>query len=607
MPGEVIVKMHNHVDAQSAQGFLNKASEENGMQLKQAFTGMKVYHYKINEQDSVENAISELQSDPNVKFVEPNYIVNKATIEGNSIQPVSKSEVFQYKKNDVNANALSQVGVPVRAQGQPSLNNTHQKVSAFSSGKPIVAVIDTGLDINHDVFVDSNALWSNSGEIAGNGVDDDGNGYIDDVNGWNFVVNNGSMYDDEGHGTHVSGIVLSAGMDIFSAPYEESAMEIMPLKFLDDTGAGKTSDAISAIYYAVNNGADVINNSWGGAGYSESLLEAIAYSYANNVVFTAASGNAGSNNDSVPMYPASYDVPHVMSVAATTDTDFLASFSNFGQASVDLGSPGVFILSTVPCTGSCGYGTSSGTSMATPLVSGTAAMMLIEAPTMLPYQIKTILFGEADYVSQLQSKLLTDSRLNATDAVNFSKTAVIETTQPAYVYGGQRSLSSSSGGGGCGVVKNLYDEPVHKQNQNQPGVPWSVLFIVLVFSAPALLAGLMKSKNKRQHRYQVQRRKHDRYEIDSKVSVNVNGQTVEGSISSLSLGGVKMESSEALEQGHEVKMKIQSPCGKDEIEVAGLVVWQQSEKSYGVQFKDLQEAVNEQIREWTRGLKLQKS
>ena len=130
---------------------------------------------------------------------------------------------------------------------------------------PVVAVIDTGLDYNHEVFVDANAVWRNTDEIASNGIDDDGNGYIDDIRGWNFVANNNNPMDDEDHGTHVSGIVLGISQNIFATTLAAAKIKIMPLKFLDSSGSGATSDAVEAIYYAIANGATVINASWGGA------------------------------------------------------------------------------------------------------------------------------------------------------------------------------------------------------------------------------------------------------------------------------------------------------------------------------------------------------
>jgi len=608
VPGEVIVKMRNTGNSASTHRFRQKAEAENGMELKQAFKEMKVYHYKIGEQDSVESAISNLEQDPDVEFVEPNYIVHKATAFDNNVEKVSPEQIEHMKDNELKAEADA-AGLPILNSGRDSYNNrnVNKKVGTLSAYVPVVAVIDTGLDINHDVFVDSGAIWVNSAEVAGNGIDDDGNGYIDDVNGWNYITNSGFMHDDEGHGTHVSGIVLKAGMDIFTEPYEASPMKIMPLKFLDHTGSGSTSAAIAAIYYAVNNGANVINNSWGGSGYSESLHAAVAYSYENGVAFTAAAGNAGANNDGAPLYPASYNVPHVMSIAATTSLDDLASFSNFGKVTVDLGSPGLFIMSTWPCSGgSCGHSSSSGTSMAAPLVAGIAAMMLIEAPTMLGYQIKSILFDEADYISSLTNKIATDSRINGSSSVNFSKTAVIDTEQPEYTFVPLRSLSSSESVGGCGLVKKMYESKkppqVGRGGARSPiGISWSLLIIISIFAAPFVVASVMRSQSTQAEQTE-NRRKHERFSIESSVSLNVNGEKVKGSISCISAGGVQISTGALLEKGGVVKMVISSPDGSEQIEVAGQIVWEKDKESYGVQFKNVQDAVSSQINTWTETL-----
>ncbi len=609
VPGEVIVKMKPSSGQQnSIQNFISKVSTDRKMELKQAFKDMNMYHYKIDDQDSVHNAISDLEMDPDVEFVEPNYIVRKATVFDNQLQSMTPEEVALMKATALSTQT-SDIGLPITPSGRQNLgeqgeNSVSSKVTALSF-VPVVAVVDTGLDINHDVFVDSGAIWTNSAEIPSNGIDDDGNGYIDDVNGWNFVSKNGNMLDDEGHGTHVSGTVLSAGMDIFTTPYEASPMKIMPLKFLDHTGSGKTSDAISAIYYAVNNGAHIINNSWGGAGYSASLHEAIAYSYFNEVSFTAAAGNSGSNNDSSPMYPASYDVPHLMAVAATTSLDDLASFSNYGYASVDLGSPGVFILSTIPCSGgTCGHGTSSGTSMATPFVSGIAAMMLIEAPTMLPYQIKEIIFGESDYIADLDNLINTESRINGTASVTNASTASIDATQPDYTFTPLRTLASSSSGGGCGLVKNMYQQQQPKAGGGNGGakstkIPWSVFMILGLFGLPFAIAQFMKKKSVST---QVNRRKHERFKMESTVSMEIGGKKVNGHVNCISQGGVRMNTQELLEKGGVIKMVISSPDGSEQIEVSGQIVWESDKQSYGVQFKNVADEVSDQIENWTKDL-----
>ena len=243
------------------------------------------------------------------------------------------------------------------------------------SSSVVVAVIDTGVDYNH-VDLAAN-IWTNPGEIAGNGIDDDGNGFVDDVHGYDFANNDGNPMDDNGHGTHVAGTIAAVGNNSLGVTGVAWSTSIMPLKFLSANGSGYLSDAVEAINYAtmmrtrygVNVRVD--NNSWGGGGFSSAMQSAIQAANDAGILFVAAAGNSGTNNDASPQYPANYDSPNVISVAATDQNGQLASFSNYGATTVDLAAPGVSIYSTTPNNT---YSTYSGTSMATPHVSAVAAL-----------------------------------------------------------------------------------------------------------------------------------------------------------------------------------------------------------------------------------------
>ncbi len=236
-----------------------------------------------------------------------------------------------------------------------------------------VAVIDTGVDISHPDL--AARIWRNTGETAGNGIDDDHNGYIDDVNGWNFTGSGSnqlfSSADGDSHGTHVAGTIAARRGNSYGIAGIADNARIMPLKFLTPSG-GYTSDAISAIQYAVAKGAKVINASWGGTGYSAPLCDAVAQAGAAGVLFVAAAGNDGTNNDASPVWPANCPAGTLVSVAATTSADGLASFSNRGATTVDVGAPGDSIASTLP---GAAFGYKSGTSMAAPHVTGIAAVV----------------------------------------------------------------------------------------------------------------------------------------------------------------------------------------------------------------------------------------
>jgi hypothetical protein len=193
----------------------------------------------------------------------------------------------------------------------------------------------------------------------------------------------------------------------------------MAVKFLSDSGSGSTSDAIDSIIYAVDNGAQILSNSWGGGGFSKGLEDAISYANDHNVLFVAAAGNDGSNNDRYPHYPSNYEVPNVLAVAATNHKDGKPSWSNYGLTSVDLGAPGVDTLSTVPGNG---YSSKSGTSMAAPHVSGAAALLKGYNPSLSALELKSILMESVDPVDSMDGITVTGGRLNINNALMMAGT-----------------------------------------------------------------------------------------------------------------------------------------------------------------------------------------
>lgn len=582
VPGEVIVKLKSDNGSVSTYAFLGKSTTDKQMTLQQAWGQMNMYHFSLSGKQSVEQAVQELRQDPNVEYAEPNYILTKADGDVGMHQTFSLEEVQQ------------QVSAQNYAQGiQPfwaSAPATSGSVTAAAITRPIIAVIDTGLDTSHSVFTGTNAVWTNTAEIANNGIDDDGNGYVDDRHGWNFVSNTNSPYDDDGHGTHVSGIILSVDQDIYNTPYEQAKIQIMPLKFLDANGSGTTSNAIRAIYYAVNNGAVVLNNSWGGTSYSSALHEAVTYTYTRGVSFIAAAGNAGTNNDSIPLYPATLDVPNVISVAATDATNYLAYFSNYGLSTVHLGSPGVYILSTIPGNY---YGTSSGTSMAAPYVAGAAIQMKVVAPNMLGYQMKQIIIAAAHAYSQLTSKVYSGSRLDSTVAITQASGASLSLTQPAYspVYLPDRKVASSAGGG-CGTVSYVHKQDSHSNGGGGVSLGISLVGMLALF---ALAMRLLKINPRDQ-------RKYERFKIDSEVRIKLGEQVMVANISTISMGGACINTSELLQDGGLIKMQIASPDGKESVEVEGRVVWSEERKAYGVAFENATSDVSARISNWTQWL-----
>jgi len=279
-----------------------------------------------------------------------------------------------------------------------------------------VAVIDSGVATSHPDF--SGQIATNSGEIAGNGIDDDANGYVDDVAGWDFVFGDATPDDANGHGTHVAGTIAARGNDATGVVGVAPATRIMPLRVLDANGSGTVADVLSAYEYADREGARVVNLSLGGDSPSQAERDAIAA--APGVLFVAAAGNGGDdvvgdNGDVAGAeYPCSYDLPNVVCVAASDSNDQLASFSNYGAKSVDLAAPGVNILSDQPPSGGVPqYAYKDGTSMATPHVSGAAALAIALSPGASVAAVKQALLNGTDARPTLTNKTVSGGRLDA--------------------------------------------------------------------------------------------------------------------------------------------------------------------------------------------------
>ncbi len=278
-----------------------------------------------------------------------------------------------------------------------------------------VALVDSGIMTTHEDLAGN--LWTNPKEIPNNNIDDDANGFIDDVHGWNFVDGNNVVEDDHDHGTMCAGIIGAVANNGKGSRGVTGKVKLMAVKSLDENGMGTTANAVSAIQYAVNNGAQIINASWGGTTYNQALSDSIQWAAGKNVLFIAAAGNDGVNNDagsSVATYPATYALPNVISVSAYDNRDQLASWSNYGKTTVSLGAPGVQIYST----STTGYRYGDGTSFSAPYVSGAAALLLAYAPSLSAIQIKERLLMTSDVIDYYQKeKSVTAGRLNALHAL----------------------------------------------------------------------------------------------------------------------------------------------------------------------------------------------
>jgi subtilisin family serine protease len=267
------------------------------------------------------------------------------------------------------------------------------------SSAVVVAVSDSGITLDHPDL--KNELWTNP---AGG----------PDLHGYNFVNNTPDPTDDHKHGTHVSGIIGAEGGNSAGVAGVNWHVQIMATKFLDKDGSGTTDHAIDAILYAAKHGARLMNASWGGASFSQAQQDAINYGFEHGMLFIAAAGNDSKNTDETVTYPAGYAVPGVLSIASSQGAGSLSSFSNYGARTVDLAAPGSNIMSTLPAGQ---YGRLSGTSMATPMATGVAALMLSVRPELTPLELRNALLNAVEERTGYAGKLSTAGDLNARLAI----------------------------------------------------------------------------------------------------------------------------------------------------------------------------------------------
>lgn len=302
-----------------------------------------------------------------------------------------------------------------------------QVVSAWDlttgSANVIVAVIDTGIRYTHRDLATN--MWRNPGETAGNNLDDDGNGVIDDVFGFNAITRSGNPLDDNGHGSHCAGTIGGSANDAGELVGVAWTVRLMGLKFLAANGGGNLSDAIRCIDYAIAKGAHIISGSYGGGGFSQATSDAIERARQAGILCIFAAGNETNNNDASPAYPASYPHNNIISVAAIDRSGALASFSNFGAASVDLAAPGVQIFSCNFQNDSA-YQTISGTSMATPHVAGVAALLKARHPGDNYTALRDRLLSSTRPLPALQGRVATGGLVQARAAMDLAADGALE-------------------------------------------------------------------------------------------------------------------------------------------------------------------------------------
>ncbi|MCF3111473.1 S8 family serine peptidase [Niabella sp. CC-SYL272] len=411
-PNEVLVKFKENILPEKKTAILNKI---NGHLKEKIITKLMA---RLGDQEGLSlleatagtmATIEKLKAMPEVEYAEPNYIYQHFA--------TSNDPYF------LNGSLWGMYG----STTTPANNYGSQAAAAWASGNTgsatvYVGIIDEGYMYMHE-DLQANA-GVNPGEIPGNGVDDDHNGYVDDVYGWDFVSNNNSVFDgtSDDHGTHVAGTIGAVGGNGKGVAGMCWNVKLLSGKFLGTNG-GTTANAIKAIDYFTNlklsQGLNIVatNNSWGGGGFSQALQDAIERANNAGILFVAAAGNSTNNNDANPSYPASYPNANIIAVAAITNSGALASFSNYGSTTVDLGAPGASIYSTVPVNlkrnkiGS-GYASYSGTSMATPHVTGAVALYASTHPGATAAAVKNAILTTTTPTASLAGKCATGGRLN---------------------------------------------------------------------------------------------------------------------------------------------------------------------------------------------------
>lgn len=358
-------------------------------------------------------AVQALTNDPAVEYAEPNWTYTHAATSNDPYYTNGSLWGMQGDATTPKNDFGSQAG-EAWAAGHTSCGNV------------IVGVIDEGIFFNHEDLAAN--IWVNPYDPV-DGIDNDGNGYVDDVRGWDFAgnsnnINSGGTGDD--HGTHVAGTIGAVGGNGKGvAGVCWSGIKMISGKFLGSRG-GTTANAIKAIDYfsdlKTRHGLNIVatNNSWGGGGFSQALQDSIGRANTAGILFIAAAGNSASNNDATASYPSNYPNANVIAVASTTSTGAMSSFSQYGATTVDLGAPGSAIWSTVPvssgkgknATIGSGYASYNGTSMATPHVTGAAALYKSTRPTATAAEVKAAILNSTVATPALQGKTVTGGRLN---------------------------------------------------------------------------------------------------------------------------------------------------------------------------------------------------
>ncbi|MBT9586355.1 S8 family serine peptidase [bacterium] len=449
-PGELLVGLHA-----ASSSFCPGSWDQLGGEVLHRFRfpenrfapATEMLHLKLPEGVRPEEAMQALEKDPRVAYTALNHVFDiEDCLVGKTTLP-----------NDLDP----------KQWGMTAIHAGEAWSATHGSPKTVIAVFDSGIDTNHSDLKAN--LWTNRKEIPGNGLDDDKNGYVDDIHGIDPHQMNGDVMDKFRHGTHTAGTIGAVGNNGKGVTGVNWETQILAIKIFDKNGKTDAAAIAKGLEYAAQNGARITSHSWGNKVFNSAMLEAFKSSQALHI---CAAGNKGENNDVLPIYPASFNLDNIVSVANTDKYDNRAARSNYGFNSVDLAAPGTDILSTVP-----GGGTDlmSGTSMACPHVSGVAGLIVSAFPNATSAEVKERLLCGSDKIDSLTGMLATGGRLNAALALENDRTAPAPITQLSLKKADSRGLNvqwTATGDDGKGGTAALYDlryshQPITADNFSQ--------------------------------------------------------------------------------------------------------------------------------------------
>ena len=401
---EVLVKFRDGVSLETIEGITARMNDRVEDRIENIAGWTSIDDLDNADADAI---VAKYSSLPEVEYAEPNFEIS--INEAGPLDPILPHDP-QFNDQWALANSGQRGG----KQGA-DISATLAWAKTTGSDEVVVAVLDSGVDYRHEDLATN--MWTRPADMAP--YHDSELGTVDDTDGYSAVDGYPDPMDDNGHGTHCAGIIGAEGENNLGIAGVNWKVKIMPLKFMSSGGFGTTKDAIEAINYVIDRkkagvNVRIISASWGSTQKSRALEAVIRKAYENDILFVAAAGNATVDNDRRPHFPSSYNVPNVLSVAALDRNDQLARFSNYGAKSVAIAAPGVEILST--WLGNK-YEEKSGTSMATPVVSGVAALILAENPGMSVDDLRKKLMDSTDPIVALKGKTVSGGRINAAKAL----------------------------------------------------------------------------------------------------------------------------------------------------------------------------------------------